>query len=766
MKKGLIFAFLLMGFTFTVTQGLFIREFLVTFSGNELSIGLILGNWLILEAAGSGLLGRLADRAGGRAWPYAALQLALSLLFFPALYAAYTVRTLVGTVPGEGIGLLPILTSSLLILAPLALVDGAMFTFGCQAFSSLTEEEAPSIGQVYIYEAVGSIVGGIVFTYLFIPYLHSVQMALAMAALNLLSALLLLALSTGRARRFAPMALLLLGVALYLLLSPGANRIHRWVVQRQWAGYNLRHYQNSIYGNVAVIQQEEQYTFFANGIPILTAPVPDITLVEELVHLPMLFHPDPRRVLVVSGGVGGVLNEILKHPVERVDYAELDPLLIEVVQEYTTPLTARELSDPRVRVQHVDGRLLVKKTGWEMRSHPQERYDLIFINLPYPSTLQLNRFYTREFFRMAQGILAEDGILVVGAPGILTYMGPELRDLNVVIYETLAQVFPHVRAIPGDYNLFLASPSDEVSGVTVETLTRRWRERGIETQLLTEFHFQYKFDPRRLDWFWSSLRQGGEVRPNEDLHPSGLFYGLSYWNALFSPRFSGYFQLANRLSLPLLGVPLVLLALAFLALRGLAARLGRAPVSLAIATTGVVGMTIDLVIIFAFQALYGYVYHRIGLLIPAFMAGLSLGGLLMTSRLDRIERERPLLVRLELAVLLYVALLPLALMGLFASSDQPWVFAAVQPLLLILNALGGFLVGLEFPLANKMYLKRREGVTETAGVLYAADLLGAFVGSLGISVVLLPVLGVLETCLLLVALKLVSFALVTAMPNL
>jgi spermidine synthase len=67
MKRVLRFGFLLMGFSFTVTQGLLIRELLVAFFGNELSIGLILGNWLILEAIGSGLLGKLADRWGGKA---------------------------------------------------------------------------------------------------------------------------------------------------------------------------------------------------------------------------------------------------------------------------------------------------------------------------------------------------------------------------------------------------------------------------------------------------------------------------------------------------------------------------------------------------------------------------------------------------------------------------------------------------------------------------------------------------------------------------
>jgi MFS family permease len=84
MKKILSFGFLLMGFSFTVTQGLLIRELLVAFFGNELSIGLILGNWLILEAVGSGLLGRLADRWQGKAPSFAALQV-LFALFSPHL---------------------------------------------------------------------------------------------------------------------------------------------------------------------------------------------------------------------------------------------------------------------------------------------------------------------------------------------------------------------------------------------------------------------------------------------------------------------------------------------------------------------------------------------------------------------------------------------------------------------------------------------------------------------------------------------------------
>ena len=213
-------------------------------------------------------------------------------------------------------------------------------------------------------------------------------------------------------------------------------------------------------------------------------------------------------------------------------------------------------------------------------------------------------------------------------------------------------------------------------------------------------------------------------------------------------------------------------------------------------------MTADLVIVFAFQTLYGYVYHWIGLLITAFMAGLSLGGLLMTRRLARIGNRvssksgarhlqsnsgaristgnhsskllRPLrkclapyekftLLKLELAILLYWALLPIALSTLYARIPHPLVFTSIQGILLFLNALAGLLVGSQFPLANRMWLNGRENLRGTAGVLYACDLVGAFLGSIVVSVILIPVLGILETCLLAATLKLGSLLLVAAL---
>jgi len=799
-------AFLLMGFSFTITQTLLVREMMVSFAGNELSIGLVLGSWLLLEAAGSGVLSRLVSRWGRGAVLYPVLQVLFALLLLPVLYLVFGIRHLVGVEAGQGIGLLPILLSSFLLLIPLGLVDGTMFTVGCRAEDEARRGGVRAVSRVYVLEALGGIAGGLIFTYLLIPYLHAVQIALILAVLNLASALsfaLLPApgeLATTRegllklprfcglagtkrgAIAFSVICLLLL-LCLGLLLSPAADAIHRHLVAWQWRGYDLAFYDNSIYGNVAAVRQGEQLTFFANGMPILTTPVPDIVSMEEMVHLPLLFVPQPRRSLVLSGGLGGLIRELLKYPLERIDYAELDPLLIKAVESLPTPLTEAELRDARVHIELVDGRLLVHRLAAVVRERGAQqrqgaglregagageaKYDLILVNLPYPTTLQLNRFYTVEFWRLARELLADDGVVVLPAPGSLSYLSPGLKNLHKALHATLAAVFPYVRPIPGDVTLWLASPSEAIMSADVEGLIERWKARGVPSELITDFHIRYKLDDRWLTWFWDSLEGGRPEVENRDLRPSGLLYGLAYWNEIFSPGLARYFDLLSRVSLLTALVPVALLALVGVVI----VRLRRgAALPIAIAATGFGGMTADLLIIFAFQVFYGYVYQLIGLLVTAFMAGLSAGGWVMargraTSAGDRGEwaRDRRLFLGLEAGLLAFWLLLPPGQALLYRQGVELLASAVVGPLLVGLNIVAGFLVGAQFPLANRLYLRVHPELSGTAGALYAADLVGAFAAALLVSVVLLPALGMVETCLLVAMLKAVSFGLVWAM---
>jgi spermidine synthase len=125
--------------------------------------------------------------------------------------------------------------------------------------------------------------------------------------------------------------------------------------------------------------------------------------------------------------------------------------------------------------------------------------------------------------------------------------------------------------------------------------------------------------------------------------------------------------------------------------------------------------------------------------------------------------EKTALLKLELLLILYWALLPIALSALHTHPAHALPVSLMQGLLLALNGVAGFLVGSQFPLANRMWLQGKKGLRD-GGFLYACDLLGAFLGSVVVSVVLIPVLGIPGTCLLAGVLKLTSFLVVAALP--
>jgi hypothetical protein len=143
------------------------------------------------------------------------------------------------------------------------------------------------------------------------------------------------------------------------------------------------------------------------------------------------------------------------------------------------------------------------------------------------------------------------------------------------------------------------------------------------------------------------------------------------------------------------------------------------------------------------------------------MAGLALGGWAATQRLAPAGDRRQALIGSEVALIAYWLALPLLLQLL--ASTKP--LSLVMPALLLLNALGGFWVGLEFPLSGQLHLTVRGEAGYTAGVLYAADLAGAFLGAVAVGIALLPVLGTTGTCLLVVVLKSCSLALLVATPQ-
>ncbi len=124
---------------------------------------------------------------------------------------------------------------------------------------------------------------------------------------------------------------------------------------------------------------------------------------EMIAHVPLFVHSRPQRVLVIGGGDGGTVREVLRHPsVEHVRLVEIDQMVVDACREHL-PATAACLSDPRVQVTIADGVRFVAETD--------ERYDVVLVDSTDPIGPAAPLF-GREFYGNVRDVLTERGIVV------------------------------------------------------------------------------------------------------------------------------------------------------------------------------------------------------------------------------------------------------------------------------------------------------------------------------------------------------------------
>ena len=153
---------------------------------------------------------------------------------------------------------------------------------------------------------------------------------------------------------------------------------------------------------------------------------------EMIAHVPLFVHPNPKRVLVIGGGDGGTVREVLKHKsVERCVLVEIDGLVVEASRKYI-PLTASKLSDKRAVVRIEDGVKFVRET--------EERFDVVIVDSTEPFGPAKALFGT-AFYKDVNRVLTKDGI-VVSQAGSPFYEISTIKNLDRI----LAKVFPVVGA--------------------------------------------------------------------------------------------------------------------------------------------------------------------------------------------------------------------------------------------------------------------------------------------------------------------------------
>jgi len=753
---------LLAGLCGMVAQVLVVRELVVLFFGNELTIGAALGSWLLWTGIGSSTAGRLLARSRRRAAWVGSAFLALALiapatiilLGAVARFCALDFGELVSNLtsleglvaaarlePGEVPGIGAMLLYSFALCVPLCLLNGFIFPACCRLSEGPSPQSSPgqreraeaarerpdatAVAEVYLMEAVGAAVGGLAFALVLVRSLEPISCA-ALAGAGYAAAGIL----AGRTVSGPPV------LGLLVLLSLFSPKLSSLLRSRALEPYEIVFSQDSIYGRVTVAKAPGQLSLYANGV--LAFSYPEFAAAEDLVHIPMCEHPAPRRVLLLGGGVSGTLAEVLKHPVESVVYVELDPLVIRAVREVFPADATRPLLDGRVRVEQGDARLLVRAAA--------ERFDVVIQDLPEPSTAQLNRYYTAEYFREVANALRGCGVYAFRVRASTAYQGWEMSRFLASIREALSRAFPEVLCLPGESCLFLAAVAKGTLTSDPAVVARRLDERKVEMLYMTGADLgSLRFHRGYLDDLERRMAKAGAGRLNRDLAPRCYLYDVVLWWKMYGHGRGQQSGLAKVL-LNLDGwevLPLAVLLAAAVSGVGLIARGRRGLIAGCVATTGLAEMGIEFIALLGFQVAYGYAYQLIALVMGAFMIGLAVGGAIASRRLAAAGPRLGDLRVVQSAVAVY----PLVLFGVIALLARSGGVRGL-PAAAIFGSLvfaTGVIGGVQFPLANALY-----GGTEAAGSSYAWDLIGSCVGAVLISIVVAPVAGIAGACIFLV----------------
>jgi len=728
----LLFIFIVMGFSAMISQVLLLRELVLLFTGNELTLGIILALWLFWTAFGSGIMGRLIKLSRHPENLLIIAQFFLVILLPLTVLFIRSSKSILAIPVGEITSPLFILLVPLLTLAPLCIIVGFLFTLGCKLLSILGNEQNSSIpGRVFLFESIGSGVAGFIASIFLFRFLENFQIVTIVCSINLAVVIfLLMVIKQKLLQLFIPSFAIFIAFIIFIV-----PKLEDYSNKKMWGAIKLLHSETTIYGNIAVTGLGESISFYENGVLMFTHP--DLMSAEESVHFALLEHPEPRTVLLIGGDAAGSLPQVLLHPdIQIVDFVLLDPASIYLARDFI-PSAAEIFEDERVTIWHEDARLFLKQT--------ETKYDVVIVNLPDPQTAMINRFYTTEFYQSVKQILNGNGVLAFSMTSSENVMSDEQTFLLSCLYQTMSQTFTEILLIPGNSIHFIGCLSPATLTPDPAVLAQRLKQRNLPTVYMREYYIPFRMTTDRMNYVLEKVTTNQPGIINRDFRPIGYFYSIILWLTYFKADLHALLKFLNQANIFSLILIFLLLIFLFLAGTHFSAKKqqnAKPTILLTIMTIGFTAISLEVLIILGFQAIYGYAYYQLALIMSGFMIGLTLGSWFSLKAAQAKKASFRKFMNVQIVLTGYPIFITLILY-LLIKNMLPAFFIQIIFLLLIVGV--GLIGGYQFPLANYLIFDVQQRSERSGGMLYASDLFGSVIGALITSTILIPILGLVHT---------------------
>jgi spermidine synthase len=231
-------------------------------------------------------------------------------------------------------------------------------------------------------------------------------------------------------------------------------------------------YEKTPYQEVAVFDSIELGKVLVIDGKVQSSLFDEYVYHESLVHPAMITHGSPRKALILGGGEGATLREVLRYSsIEKAVMVDIDKSVVEFSKKHLIEWHKGAFDDPRARVVIEDGRKYLENTVKE-----GEKFDVIILDLVDPleggPALKL---YTREFYTLVYNALSKEGIMVTQATSHAFY-----PKVFATIYRTISDVFDItrayticVRSFNGPWGFVIGSKKWDPKALTIEEVEKR-----------------------------------------------------------------------------------------------------------------------------------------------------------------------------------------------------------------------------------------------------------------------------------------------------
>jgi hypothetical protein len=520
--------------------------------------------------------------------------------------------------------------------------------------------------KVYRNEALGSVAGGL---------LATLWILLRIGDFGLLIFLSMLELSRAVGWRRSSLLMGSVGMIVGICFSPVIDRA---VSNARWPGFETVRVEHGFSGRWSLLARGDQLTIMHNGQQMGT--LPDRQSSEDALLWPLLYYPDAAGMLLI-GYEGLKVDEYLP--------STMKPLCLFGDGAYTRlgveDSAAFRIADP-------------------LSFSPGRRYDIVSIHHRGAGSLSDYRLETGFFYRRCLRLLKPAGILYVSVTSDENYVSPLLGSYLSSLRNTLSSYFDSLAYIPGGRAGFVCFRKSAAAGLKDNPI-EGLRELNLDSPYFNTPYVMNRLAEFRISNFEGSLSD--DAPSNTILRPQSVLRYLNWQGSVFG---------RSGLLFSLYRPPYIWTGFLFLVIiPGLVAACRRMRFGslFAVAGFGFLGMSLEIIIIYLFQTVYGVLHLHIGLILAVFMAGLALGAGL-SGRLK--------IRSLILPIMLAIVAAPLA--GLVILSDSG---LKVAYFIFYMGAVcAGFSTGGGFGYVAE----RADQAPKSGATLYAADLCGALLAAL------------------------------------